>query len=344
MPPDVLFIIDKPQCAASLYPLLRQRYPQERLAFVPILLSGFYAPRFPEGLATADYPAIFAVPPQVPLVRHAFLELNPEPMVGLADAGAVKLEWARDWDACEAAVRAAPVVVCLSSATMVAEAMCQHLRGHGLGSVPLRALPSLDPNELSADLGRVAESSFEHGLRQNIGAHAAKAYFDFQFACNSKALLTPLLRAYSATGAAWVSKYQFLLLHALHAFERRSMGEWLIGMDDWHGSGTFPPAPLGSAASRATLFEQLTSHGWIEGPTPRVSARGYDALACLPPGTFDVDLPQRLVAWQRRAQGESLDFSRAVRAEMDAYLRQWFGLVADKLAADTSSSGQPAAD
>lgn len=317
---QIVFVSEKPSQAKLLAPHIQRRWPDAKLFIVLTFYIGPYEFSYPRGLKMADYPYI-AEPTWKPRksfgVPHNFINSLVMQIEGgeLHSTGLAPSDVLREsddiWYACDPDHSGAHAYYVLLSQTL----------GHGVAAAerPMLMLTAFDEASLvrAFDTASTTHSAeFQEWLRNG----KAKRYFEYNFNVNALAVLSPCLRSVGIdTDTYWLSKYNLQLLYALRDQSPIKENNLLYKMYKWLGTRRYPPAKLGSPASRYAMIEGLTNVGLIEAASGELSLseRGAAFLASLHPDCCDPDLPFRLTQWQ--------DNWPESQPQIDRYLRTFFG-------------------
>jgi len=311
---SIVLILEKPSQAHQLAPLIRTRWPGQRVLAIYTLYLGLYEFRYPRGLTFADLPFIrdptwkerkFDVAPHalvVELVNGEVRKTVLEPAQILAAAETI-------WYGCDPCASGANAYQVLLTQCLGAESAAKERP----------ALFRLSADAASVKRALDEPASTAHPVFQNwLNRGEAKRFFDFNYNVNALALFGECLRTVGVEGYG-VSKYSLQLLYAFKAASPLTEAQAIRMMDEWPGTGRYGPSRLGSPASRSAILGGLVDAGLLERSERLIglSGRGYDFLSLLHPDCEDQDLPARLAEWQSQWP-ES-------RGRIERYLRTFFG-------------------
>lgn len=309
----------KPVISGFLAPGLAQHYDPRTTLVAHLLLAGPARFDYPRGLPLSAYPVITA--PAYRLEReHAWMASALEHLVHSSASNTPAVRISNDF-ALEA-IRGAKTFVfagdpCPSSI-------------HAFRGTMALLRPDLDPHaEYSAyvfnDFSQpvlmraVAAPTTTADFAALAEQCVVKRYFEWNWNLNAVVLFGRALRAAGAPEGATVSKFGLQALYFLDAQRGMTEGALIGQMQRWTGTGKYKPEPMGSAASRGAIFEQLHEAGLIsDGHVRHVTWVGQQLLRLLHPGCKDADLPARLDVWMQEGLATA-------QPAMDRYLRTVFG-------------------
>lgn len=318
----ILVFGEKPSVNKRIASSMAEAFPGQRIIYLSVVPYRTPQMVFPRGLKRSNYPYIGE--PAYSL-RH-LLQIEPMERTESGEIVAVtdltEHQIKHDFSAIVSAMD--PDHTGAVSFYLVAK----QLYGEGIFSDPrLSALKLFDLSKNSVDRAIQERAPFLPLFTKEVSYGLVKRYFDWNWNTNSLVAIGEVLReAGIKTDAmdASVTKYSLLMLHALRDHLPTMDAQLLKSMDQWKGSGKYPPINIGSIASRSQILWNLVVAGLLATETEgtrryySVSKTGYEVLDLLHRDTFDPDLPSRLHQWCE-------DGLETAKPKIDRYIRTLFG-------------------
>lgn len=293
----VVYVVSKPYLARAIAPALPE--PAHALC---INLTGYFRFTYPRGLTFAQYPTLrepmYALrddPPPVYVIADGQARCAELDWMSLAEAAGTfhyvgdgtPRELVALWLLCNKCAPRARV-----SVSILLDMSPAAIEG-GLGAKRLD-LPgsfALEPASANCAVPRVVSDALAAGL--------GKRFFDFNWNANSLAIFGHAVRRAGAPNRARVSKFGLQLLYYVRDRGALTDSDLIKAMSEWDGTGKYPPAHLGSAASRAEIINSLESSELLKRNSGalEITPTGQRFLELLHPDCRDPDLPSRLSSW-----------------------------------------------
>lgn len=317
---DILIVAEKPAITRHLAPFARERWPDADITFVHAVPYGNFNFSYPRGLRMQDFPAIAE-----PLHRlQAWDAWSCPPLRLLADGslGPAAMSDALFQDADLIVSACDPDHTGAVSFDLLLQHVFKGSRVVNCQALYLVALDAGATRKALADMRPVGEL-----FADSVAYGRLKRFFDWNWNHNSLVVLGDAQRrAGVSVDAPPLSKYALQLLYCLRGQAPMAEGDLIQRMAHWKGTGRYSgaqAAPLGSAASRAAIIENLLQAKLLDalphGQRIQLSLSdlGLELLAQLHPDCEDSDLPFRLHAWCQAGE--------AAKPAVARYIRTFFG-------------------
>lgn len=310
---SIFVVAEKPVLGRNFSPLLQSENPGQDITFVNYLWFGHLKRQYPRGLKISQFPKI-----QPPV-----LKLSPAEEI---DQNSYVLKPDGTKNKCagfEALSKATKVyLLCDSDSSGIY---------HGIEFLKQVNPALLDITEIMAPLS-YQETDMKAALSKHMkfddwravyDSGYVKAYLDYNWNLNAMVVFGDLL---SKLGMGHldnpVSKYSLQLLLSLQNESPSTEGKLVHLMSHWIGTGAYSKMNLGSAASRATIIENLLNAGFLirskESPALySVSGLGMQFINALHKDCQDPDLPARVKLWMNQGLSSI--------PKIDKYLKTFFG-------------------
>ena len=295
--PNIVLVMEKPNIAREIAPLLANRWPDQRIFIIFTLHQGLFEFQYPRGLSFSSLP--YAKDPrwkQCNPPAHGFshfaelcagkvTRINVEPDTLLNDSNEI-------WFACD------PDYIGVIAYNLILSKVVSP--EFAAVERPALMLTSLDGESVQKALDNPSstESPF---FKACLNAGEAKRFFDFNFNINSMVIFGECLRRVGVkTDYFYMSKYGLQLLYALKDANPLPEFKLQAMMAKWIGTGHYPPSELGSPMSRQDIIKGLINADLlkVENEEISITRKGISFLGELHPDCLDLDIPARIGHWQ----------------------------------------------
>ena len=331
----IAIVAGKPSIVDETLPIIMPDHADHRILIVPYWLWGVFR-RFsmPRGLGMADVPYV-GTPHWRPWERQTLssafqwtagrrVSLDVTPFEALARAD----ETICIVDPCPVEAHSAAMLIAhaygrsmLGDEYAAFESIDSATRPEDLPFPDLRYVPtdSLDADRIlhNWNLGLTTHSPEFIDL---VRHQCCVRFFNAAFHINSMLVLDPVLRGINPLyEGGLIGKSPLQILHLIAEKDGLSMSSLIRRMEDWKGTGSHPDVPVGNAATRHQIVENLVNAGLVQVSNTlyRASPAGRMFLASLHKDCRDFDVFARLETWSRQWP--------ASRPAVERYLRTFFG-------------------
>ena len=331
----IAIVAGKPSIVDETLPILMPDHADHRIVIVPYWLWGVFR-RFsvPRGLGMADVPYVGTPKWRIwertnlstafdwTAGRRTPIDASPFEILRHADETICIV------DPCPVETHSAAMLIAhahgrsmLDDGYAAFEAIDDATRTEDLPFPDLRYVPtdSLDPERIrhNRDLGLTTHSTEFVDL---VRHQCCIRFFNAAFQVNSMLALDPVLRRINPLyEGGLIGKSPLQILYLIAEKDGLSMSSLIRRMEDWKGTGRHPDVPVGNAATRHQIVENLVNAGLVQmnNGLYRASPAGRSLILALHKDCRDVDIFARLEAWSH--------LWPASRPAVERYLKTFFG-------------------